>query len=297
MKKKHYLKSAVGLGLLMILFIPFSLSADSEEEGEKAFVGVVTERLSGAIGAHLGIPKGIGLTVERVVKGSSAEEYGIEKYDILLEMDGQLLTSVSHFTVLLSHKKAGDETVFKLLRKGKEMEVKVVLGSRSSTKSNAMNIDQRIEMFHEHLEAIAGNEDVLKYIPSSEQIEETVRSALAQARYHIETATGDSDRMSIVHTGSAKTIVTTDEGTLIVEALKNEDLLDDRNLSRVVAIGNDGEVAFSGELEIGGDLPNPIPDWVARRLNNLSQNQIKVIVREDEMKVTTEEAIPGEDEA
>lgn len=62
-----------------------------------------------------------------IVKGSAAEKAGLKEYDIILEFDGKKITEENPLADLLAQHKIGDEISLKILREGKEMNVKLKL--------------------------------------------------------------------------------------------------------------------------------------------------------------------------
>jgi len=62
-----------------------------------------------------------------IVPGSPADKAGIEENDIVLEVDGQKVTLETSLASLIRRKSPGDTITLKILHKGEEKEVKVVL--------------------------------------------------------------------------------------------------------------------------------------------------------------------------
>jgi len=77
---------------------------------------------------------GYGLFIGSVAEGSGAEEAGLKVYDMILEVDGQKVTSTKELNAIRDKKKAGDYLTFKILRDGETMEIQVRL---SEDKSNS----------------------------------------------------------------------------------------------------------------------------------------------------------------
>jgi len=80
------------------------------------------------------LPVGYGAMVVRetlgeyaVVPGSSAEKSGIREFDIILECNGEKITVDNTLQDIISKGKIGDDIKCKILRNGKESEVKVKL--------------------------------------------------------------------------------------------------------------------------------------------------------------------------
>ena len=65
-----------------------------------------------------------------VIKGSSADKAGIKEWDILLECNGEKITAKNPLGHILQKCKIGEETTFKILRDGKEINLKVVMSEK-----------------------------------------------------------------------------------------------------------------------------------------------------------------------
>jgi hypothetical protein len=264
---------------------------DAPEAPQKAFLGVVSSSLSKSTAVQLGIVPGLGLSIKSVVKGSSADRFGIEKYDILLKMDEQWLTNVSQFTTLLSLKKPGDKTEFTILRKGAEMTLEVELGAKSKKGDVSFNFETKMEAFGDRMGELAEKHEFMRYLNEPEYLEGTIRTALDKARYHIETI-GDNNRSetSIIHTGAVRTIVSSeDDGILIVD--RKED-----GKSKVIAINTEDEMLFSGLVNEAGDELSDLEPWVKERYLNLKRNMITISVDENIDEISDDEIDDEEDD-
>ena len=76
---------------------------------------------------------GYGLFIASVSEGSGAAEAGLKVYDMILEVEGQKVSSVEDVNKIRDTKKAGDTLTFKILRDGETMEVKVKLTEENSS--------------------------------------------------------------------------------------------------------------------------------------------------------------------
>lgn len=77
---------------------------------------------------------GYGLFISNVVQGSGAEEAGLKVYDMILEVDGQKVSSTKEVNAIRDTKKAGDYLTFKIMRDGETMEMQVRLMEDNSAK-------------------------------------------------------------------------------------------------------------------------------------------------------------------
>lgn len=67
---------------------------------------------------------------EPVIKGSAADKAGIKEFDIILECNGQKITSKNPLANILQKCKIGQETEFKVLRDGGELTLKAMLSEK-----------------------------------------------------------------------------------------------------------------------------------------------------------------------
>nr|WP_255563548.1 PDZ domain-containing protein [Wolbachia endosymbiont of Bemisia tabaci] len=75
----------------------------------------------------LGLKDIKGALVASVVKGSPAEKGGIKVGDILLEFDGKKIDRMTQLPHIVSRTEPGKKVQVKLLRKGKEVNIKVAI--------------------------------------------------------------------------------------------------------------------------------------------------------------------------
>jgi serine protease Do len=62
-----------------------------------------------------------------VVKGSAADKAGLKEWDIILEANGEKITTKNPLANILQKCRIGGTTILKVLREGKEINVKVQL--------------------------------------------------------------------------------------------------------------------------------------------------------------------------
>lgn len=101
------------------------------EKLEKAtFLGVAVTDTSFDLADHLGLPKGVGLTVQEVVDDSPAKNAGLQPHDVLQSIEGQVLINPDQLATFVRTLKPDQEVTIKLLRKGTAMEVKAKLAEK-----------------------------------------------------------------------------------------------------------------------------------------------------------------------
>lgn len=66
-----------------------------------------------------------------ITKGSAADKAGIKEKDIVEEINGEKITQTNALSTIIEKYNPGDTVTLKILRDGKEMDIKVTLGERS----------------------------------------------------------------------------------------------------------------------------------------------------------------------
>lgn len=94
----------------------------------RAWLGIYMRDVDEKIAAYLDLPVAEGVVVTEVAKDSPAEKMGIEKYDIIREINNKKVTSGSEIQEIIQKKKPGDRITVKIYREGK---VKVLKGRLS----------------------------------------------------------------------------------------------------------------------------------------------------------------------
>src|SRR3989344_7703992 len=101
------------------------------------FLGVKYVIISKEMASANKLPVGDGALVVRealgespIIKGSAADRAGVKEWDIILECDGQKITTKNPLANCLQKCKIGMETTFKVLRDGQELMLKAMLSEK-----------------------------------------------------------------------------------------------------------------------------------------------------------------------
>ena len=89
----------------------------------RTWLGVAPEELPEELRAQLPVESGTGLIVRSVVAESPAAAAGLQKNDVLLKFDDQLLTNPQQLRTLVSAKKDGDTVKITYFRRGRQATV------------------------------------------------------------------------------------------------------------------------------------------------------------------------------
>lgn len=97
-----------------------------------AFLGIEYVPLNPAISAQLGIQQTDGVVVQNVVRGSPAEQAGLQQDDVIIALDNTALKGESALAQLLNSHKPGDVVTLTILRGNRTASVKAKLGTLPS---------------------------------------------------------------------------------------------------------------------------------------------------------------------
>ncbi len=100
----------------------------------RSYLGIAMQDVDEKIARALNLPMPQGVFVDYVNENSPAWKSGLREKDILIAVDHQPVNKGNVFQSIIAQKKPGDSVVLTILRRGKKMNVKVVLGSREGPK-------------------------------------------------------------------------------------------------------------------------------------------------------------------
>ena len=92
------------------------------------YLGVITRVLEPALSAQLGFTPGLGLSVEGIVPGGPAEKAGVQKMDVIKQINDQLVSNPGHLAALVRHFGKDTEVTVLVVRKGQEQKIAVKIG-------------------------------------------------------------------------------------------------------------------------------------------------------------------------
>ncbi len=119
----------VGIGFAIPSNLAMSI-IDALKSGKKikhGWLGVQVQPITKEFAESLGLKDTKGALVASIVKDSPAEKGGIKVGDILLEFDDKKIDRMTQLPQMVSRTEPGKKVQIKLLRKGKEVNIKVVI--------------------------------------------------------------------------------------------------------------------------------------------------------------------------
>lgn len=102
---------------LFFLLLLFNLSA--QELPRRAFMGIRMEPVTEDVQRVMKLPALKGVLIQQVIAGSTAEAAGIQRGDVLLELDGREVNTPDEAVRMVGAYRAGQSLKYKLLRTGK----------------------------------------------------------------------------------------------------------------------------------------------------------------------------------
>ncbi len=248
---------------------------DDEAGGPTAFLGVETMRVSATVRAHLGLPRGIGLVVQRVVPESAATGV-LEKHDILTKFDDQLLVSADQLGVLVRGREPGESVTLTFVRGGEEQRTEIKLGERAAGPARVFEFrnERPVEMH-----GLRGPLPEPMSRAEAERLMSTLRQNHSEGSHSMSwnhNGAGPVARMMRVQQGNV--IFSDDEG--LVELQSNAQ-------GRILTVKDaTGKVLFSGPVDT---------DAQREALDDLVRTRLQKVENIETIEVNTDENFETED--
>jgi serine protease Do len=121
---------SVGIGFSVPSNTAKSVVAQLEKFGEtrRGWLGVKIQTVTPDIAESMGMDKPRGALVADVTVGSPSEKAGIDAGDVIVEFDGRPIADSKELPRVVGETEVGKEVSVKVIRDGKEKEIKVTLG-------------------------------------------------------------------------------------------------------------------------------------------------------------------------
>ena len=123
--------------LLINLGLIFNTCLGVQDKELKAstltYLGIYATPVNPSVSNQLNLTANFYLNVERVESNSPAEKGGVQKFDLLMQFNDQVLINPEQLKCLVRSKKPGEEVVLTILRKGKREMITLILGKINRT--------------------------------------------------------------------------------------------------------------------------------------------------------------------
>ena len=103
------------------------------KESTLTYLGIYATPVNPSVSNQLNLTANFYLNVERVESNSPAEQGGVQKFDLLMKFNDQVLINPEQLKCLVRSKKPGEEVVLTILRKGKKEMITLTLGKINRT--------------------------------------------------------------------------------------------------------------------------------------------------------------------
>ncbi|RKX18063.1 MAG: hypothetical protein DRP51_09775, partial [Candidatus Zixiibacteriota bacterium] len=125
--------ASVGIGFAIPINLARSIVPDLIATGRvsRGWLGVYLAEITEAEARMQGLSAVRGVGIESVFEGSPADKAGITEGDILVDFNGQEITDIDQFSVLVATAPKNEEIQIGLMRRGKYMAVNAVLVDRN----------------------------------------------------------------------------------------------------------------------------------------------------------------------
>jgi hypothetical protein len=94
------------------------------------YLGIITTAAPPALSAQLGLTEGFGLVVEEVLPDSPAKTSGLQRFDVLKQLNDQQLLDPMQLGTLVRSLGKDTEVTLTLLRKGQEQRLTIKIGEK-----------------------------------------------------------------------------------------------------------------------------------------------------------------------
>ncbi|MDB5033763.1 MAG: Trypsin-like serine protease [Chlorobi bacterium] len=140
-----------GYGFAIPVNLARSVAQDLIDNGHvnRGYIGVKIANLDAKLAKGLGVPQGQGVLVRELVRSGAGEQAGLKPNDVILEVDGQKVTTSNHLQSIVAQKHAGQDVKLKVFRDGTIIEKSVKLKARDESEKiiepTSNTDDQRIQ--------------------------------------------------------------------------------------------------------------------------------------------------------
>jgi hypothetical protein len=244
--------------ITLFLISSIGLFSQSHSKVEKVtFLGVSASTLPERMSEQLDLPSGMHLSVDQVSANSPAEQAGLKLYDILLQLDDQILVNSDQLKALVRMKSPDDLVQLKILRKGTPMTLEVKLAeselalterdgtprqfhSRHPFPGNPFSQDPFFRNNNSSIMELL-NKHGFNHLPGISQ-----NSPLYQDSFDIDnplhgSSSNPGNVQSFNYSSEQKQIITTDEQGTLEYSVKDQN-------KHLRATSQDGELLFDGPV-------------------------------------------------
>ena len=122
-----------GIGFAIPINTARSILQQLKEKGKvsRGFLGLVPQEITPELQQSLSLESTQGVIVSSIQKDSPADQAGLRRYDVILEMNGQVVQSEDHFRRVIANTVPGEMLRLKISRDGKVLEMESKVAERA----------------------------------------------------------------------------------------------------------------------------------------------------------------------
>jgi serine protease Do len=125
----------MGIGFAIPINMARTIEEQLKSSGKviRGYLGLYGQSITPDLAELLGLKASVGIVVSQVMPDSPAAKAGLERQDVIVEMNGKKVESYDTFRNEIAVMRPGSDVHFNILRDGKPMELTVTLGERPTT--------------------------------------------------------------------------------------------------------------------------------------------------------------------
>lgn len=263
-----------GSGQSVVKIESLDVNHDKEPARDVTWLGLSTADVPEALAAQLELKPGEGLVVDFVAPDSPAAKAGLEKFDVIVELNDQMLVDPAQLRKLVQMQKAGDSIKVTLFRGGKKQTVSATLMKHKeavaiwSSDAGAGGGMSGLKNMNWIFQNGNGPKSVIGL--DKKKLDAEVQRNLEEARRELEEALRQSARAGralpprmpkapqpplppLANFGSAATVTVTKDSASVKTIVKRDDTGDlvivASPQKHLTAHDGDGKLIFDGEIE------------------------------------------------
>lgn len=122
-----------GIGFAIPINMAKEILPQLKDRGKvsRGFLGLVPQQITPDLQSSLDLPSSEGVIISSVQKGTPADNAGLKRYDIILELNGQKVESEDQFRRVIADTPPGKSVKLKVLRESKVLELDAQVAERS----------------------------------------------------------------------------------------------------------------------------------------------------------------------
>ena len=146
--ENSYVQVFSGIGFAIPSNIARKVIEDLKTKGrvERGYLGVYMQNVDEKIAKSLGLSVKHGALIVDVEKGSPADKAGLKRYDVIIKFNGEEVKDITQLKIKVVNTPPGTPVTLTIVRDGKEMNVKVVLGSLGKAGPVASSVNLGLEV-------------------------------------------------------------------------------------------------------------------------------------------------------